>query len=540
MKVLCVSPAFPETYWGHERALRLIGKRALLPPLGLLTVAALLPADWEVRLVDMSVQSLEDVDLLWADVVFLSGMLVQHESMRQIATRARTLGTPVVAGGPHATATPDAIAPYVDCVVVGEAEDLMAELCAALLAQPRALPPRLVASGRPDLKRLPPPRYDLLDVDAYHAMGVQWGRGCPFNCEFCDIVELYGRRPRTKQPAQLCRELDAILATGFRGSLFVVDDNFVGNRHETRAMLGPLGVWMREHGFPFLIFTEASIDLAGCDDLMEQMVAAGFDCVFVGIETPSPAALRESNKTQNLRVDLDRAVDKMIRAGLDVMAGFIMGFDADDAAALDRQRAWVLRSPIPQAMIGVLTALPGTQLERRLDREGRLLARSSGETFGRPNFRTKLPESVLLACYRRTLAQLYEPEAYFARCLRALELHPRSQAPFGLRWTYALRCLLGSIWRQGIRSDYRSAYWRFLGRVLRRTPRRIARALALAIAGEHMIGYTRDAVLPRLSSAIDLLAQEERGLLVARKAQAHRGPHRAPARAATDAAEATG
>jgi radical SAM superfamily enzyme YgiQ (UPF0313 family) len=509
MKVLCVSPLFPETYWGQEHALRLIGKRALLPPLGLLTVAALLPPDWEVRLCDMNVAPLEDSDLAWADVVFLSGMLVQRPSMLEVAARARAVGKTIVAGGPHATATPDAVAPYVDCIVVGEAEDVIAPLCSALEADPTALPPRFVARDRPQLKTLPPPRYDLLDVAAYHAIGVQWGRGCPFNCEFCDIVELFGRRPRTKVPEQLCRELDALLATGFRGSLFVVDDNFVGNRKQTLALLGPLGAWMRKHDFPFQIFTEASVDLAGCDDLIAGMVAAGFDCVFLGIETPSPAALREAHKLQNLVMDLDQAVEKLIRSGLDVMAGFIMGFDADDAAALDRQRAWVLRSPIPQAMVGVLTALPGTQLARRLEREGRLTERSSGETFGRPNFRTKLPEAVLLESYSGALAQIYEPEQYFARCLRALELRPGTDARFSLPWTYALRCVAGSVWRQGVTGNYRGAYWRFLGRALLRAPRRIARAIALAIAGEHMIRYTQESVLPRLADAVAEVRRED-------------------------------
>jgi radical SAM superfamily enzyme YgiQ (UPF0313 family) len=518
MKVLCVSPAFPETYWGHEHALRLIGKRALLPPLGLLTVAALLPSDWEVRLCDMNVRPLDDADLDWADVVFLSGMLVQRPSMLEVAARARAAGKTIVAGGPHATATPDAVAPYVDCVVAGEAEDVMVELCSALVdaveGRRTPLPVRFKAAGKPDLKRLPPPRYDLLDIHAYHAIGVQWGRGCPFNCEFCDIVELFGRRPRTKEPAQLCRELDALLATGFRGSLFVVDDNFVGNRKETSALLGPLGEWMRGHGFPFQIFTEASIDLAGQDDLIAKMVAAGFDCVFVGIETPSKEALRETRKIQNLAVDLDQAIRKLIRSGLDVMAGFIMGFDADDAEALDRQRAWVLGSPIPQAMIGILTALPGTQLERRLAREGRLVERSSGETFGRPNFKTKLAESTLLGTYRAALEQIYRPEAYFARCLRALELRPRTDARMRLPWGYALRCVLGSLWHQGVTGSYRGAYWRFLGRVLLRTPRRIARAISLAVAGEHMIRYTSESVLPRLEGAIEQALLEQRDLRV--------------------------
>jgi radical SAM superfamily enzyme YgiQ (UPF0313 family) len=508
MKVLCLWPQFPETYWGHEHALRLIGKRALLPPLGLLTVAALLPSDWDVRLCDTNVRALDDEELDWADVVFLSGMLVQRPSMLKLAARARARGKLIVAGGPHATATPDALAPFVDTIVVGEAEDLMDSLCAALQGDRDSLPPRFVASGRPDLRKLPPPRYDLLDVDAYHVIGVQWGRGCPFRCEFCDIVELFGRQSRTKAPEQFCRELDAVVATGFRGPLFVVDDNFVGNRKETLKLLDPLTAWMRRHRFPFQILTEASIDLAGCEELMTKMVAAGFDSVFVGIETPSRAALRETHKGQNLAVDLNEAVEKMIRAGLDVSAGFIMGFDADDAEALDRQRRWVLRSPIPQAMLGILTALPGTELERRLSREGRLIEASTGETFGRTNFKTKLPEEVLLRTYAGALAQIYEPERYFERCLRAIELRPQAGSAANLPWRYAVACLLRSIWRQGVRGSYRGAYWRFLGKVVRRAPRRIARAVAMAIAGEHMIRYTREAVLPRLEMAIEEVRRE--------------------------------
>jgi radical SAM superfamily enzyme YgiQ (UPF0313 family) len=506
MKVLCVSPSFPETYWGHEHALRLIGKRALLPPLGLLTVAALLPKHWEVRLCDMNVRTLDDADLDWADVVFLSGMLVQRPSMLDVAARAHARGTIVVAGGPHATATPEAIAPYVDAVVIGEAEELIKPLCAALEAG--KLPDRFSAATRPDLKCLPPPRYDLLDISAYHAIGVQWGRGCPFRCEFCDIIEMFGRQPRTKEPAQLCRELDALLATGFRGTLFVVDDNFVGNRKATLAMLDPLGDWMRTHHFPFQILTEASIDLAGCDDLIGKMVSAGFDCVFVGIETPSPEALRETQKSQNLATDLQSSVEKLVRSGLEVTAGFIMGFDADDAKALERQREWILRSPIPQAMLGLLTALPGTQLERRLQREGRLRESSSGETFARPNFHTKLPEPTLLRSYRNALEQIYQPEEYFARCLRALELRPKGDSFVGLPLGYALRCFVSSLWHQGVRGSYRRAYWKYLGRVLRRAPKRLARAVSLAVAGEHMIRYTRESVLPRLTEAIADAEQE--------------------------------
>jgi len=446
-----------------------------------------------------------------------------------VAARARAMGKTIVAGGPHATATPDALAPYVDTIVIGEAEDLIAPLCEALLGDRAALPARFAGTERPNLKQTPTPRYDLLDIKAYHAMGVQWGRGCPFSCEFCDIVEMFGRRPRTKEPTQFCRELESILATGFRGSVFVVDDNFVGNRKETLGLLGPLDEWMRTHNFPFQFFTEASVDLAGCKDLMAGMVAAGFDCVFVGIETPSPAALRETHKGQNLAVDLNAAIETLIRSGLDVNAGFIMGFEADDGAALDRQREWILRSPIPQAMIGILTALPGTQLERRLTREGRLIERASGETFGRANFKTKVPEATLLDTYRATLQQIYSAKEYFARCMRALRLRPRAKGHFSLPWRYALRCVLSSMWRQGVRGKYRKAYWRFLGQVLRHTPQRLPRAVALAVAGEHMICYTSEAVLPRLASAIEEVRQEEAAdALQAGKVHGHCGPWHLP------------
>ena len=473
MRILCLYPAFPRTYWGHESSLRLMGKRSLLPPLGLLTVAALLPKDWEVRLCDLNVQALAPGDLQWADAVFLSGMLVQRDSLLELAARARAAGKVVVVGGPVATTSPELLTPYADCVVSGEAEELMAPLCEAL-AKGAELPARMAAPRRPELGTLPPPRYDLLDVDAYHSLSVQWSRGCPFNCEFCDIIEVFGRHPRTKSPAQLCSELDAILATGF----------------------------------PFQFYSEASINLAASDDLVEAMVRAGFDSVFVGIETPSTEALRETHKAQNLAVNLHDAVEKLARGGLDVSAGFIVGFDSDDAAAIERQREWIASSCIPQAMVGILGALPGTQLERRLIREDRMLERSSGETFGRANFRTKMDELELLDSYRRLLAAVYAPAAYFERVSRVLELRPRGDSHFSLPWLYALRCVASSMLHQGLLGRYRKVYWRFLGRALWRTPSRMARAFSLAISGEHMIRYTAEDVLPRLQLAIEQVRAE--------------------------------
>jgi radical SAM superfamily enzyme YgiQ (UPF0313 family) len=487
-----------------------MGKRALLPPLGLLTVAALLPKDWEVRLCDLNVRPLAADEVAWADAVFLSGMLVQRQSLLALAAQAKAAGKIVVIGGPVATTSPELLAPHADCVVSGEAEELMEMLCEAL-AKGQPLPQRMVASRRPELVSLPPPRYDLLETSAYHSLSVQWSRGCPFNCEFCDIIEVFGRRPRAKTPAQLCHELDTLLATGFRGNVFLSDDNLVGNKVETLRLLSVLEDWMKRHRFPFQFYAEASINLAQSDKLMDAMVRAGFDSVFVGIETPSTEALRESHKAQNLAVDLQAAVNQLVRHGLDVSAGFIVGFDSDDAAAIERQREWIAGSCIPQAMVGILAALPGTQLERRLIGEDRMLERSSGETFGRPNFRTKMDEVQLLVGYHGLLASLYAPTAYFARASRVLELRPHSDARFSLRWPYALRCVLASLLYQGVLGRYRAAYWRFLGRALWRTPRRMASAFSLAVSGEHMIRYTAEDVLPRLQLAIEQASVQLRG-----------------------------
>jgi radical SAM superfamily enzyme YgiQ (UPF0313 family) len=502
MRVLCVYPAFPKTYWGAEYSLPLVGRKALLPPLGLLTVAALLPKDWSIRLCDLNVRPLAPGELEWADVVFLSGMLIQRDSLHRVARTARALGKRVVAGGAYASTSPQALAPYVDCVVVGEAEDLMPSLVEALERGGR-LPARLQASERPDVTRIPVPRFDLLDIEAYQSIGVQWSRGCPFNCEFCDIIEIFGRHPRTKSADQLCRELDAIYALGHRGAVFVVDDNFVGNKVEARRMLGPLARWMRAHGDPFGLYTEASLNLAVDDGLIDAMVEAGFNAVFLGIETPSEQALRETQKLQNTVLSPDAAVQKLITRGLDVMAGFIVGFDVDDEAAIARQREWIGRSPIPLAMVGILTALPGTQLERRLAREGRLLHDSEGDSFGRPNFQTRLDEVALLEDYAGLLGHLYSPREFFARASRSLELRPAGEGRFRRALPYALGCLSRSLVTQGVRSTYRSEYWRYLWRTVRRTPRRLGRAIALAINGEHMIRYTSEDVLPRLRRAIE-------------------------------------
>ncbi len=528
MRVLCIWPEFPVTYWGCEYTLRLLGKRAALPPLGLLTVAALLPSRWQVRLCDTNVRALDPADLEWASVVFLSGMLIQRPSLEELAIAARACGKPVVIGGAYASTSPDAVAPFADCVVVGEAEELMPELVAAVESG-APLPRRLQAPMRPDVTRTPTPRYELLDPSAYQSIGLQLSRGCPFNCEFCDIIEIFGRTPRIKTAPQILAELDAIYATGFRGAVFFVDDNFIGNKVQTRRILPRVAAWMRAHGDPFFLYTEASLNLATDDGLIDAMVDAGFGWVFIGIETPSPQALRETQKLQNTVVDPDAGVRKLTARGLEVMAGFIVGFDADDAAAIERERDWIRRAPIPLAMVGLLTALPGTQLERRLLREGRLRELSGGEFFGRTNFVTRLDEAALLDGYARLLADIYAPAAYFERALRALALCPAERSRFRMPARQLLAWLGRSLWHQGVRSRYRAAYWRYLAQVARRCPRRLARAVGLALLGEHMIRYTAEDVLPRLRHARDELERERRSGRRFEPVAVHDEGERAPA-----------
>ena len=499
MHALLVHPAFPKTYWGMEYARLLTRRSALLPPLGLLTVAALLPSDWSVRLIDMSVEPLLEKDLNWADVVFVGAMQIQRESFHDVIRRAHLFGKTVVVGGAYPTTEPEA-ARDADCVVIGESEELIGPLCHDIAVG--AIKPRYTADDRPDITRSPVPRYDLLRIEAYQSIGVQFSRGCPFNCEFCDIIEVFGRVPRTKTPDQLLREFDAIYTAGFRGMLFLVDDNFIGNKREAKAMLPAVADWMRTKDYPFDIYTEASINLAADDRLIELMLDAGFSSVFIGIETPSQESLAETQKIQNLHLDLTLAVEKLTRKGLEVMAGFIVGFDADDAGIFERQFTFIQNSPIPMAMVVILSALPGSQLWRRLENEGRLVEGWSGENFGRANFRTRMPESALLEGYKKLLTDLYDPDAYFARCLRVLDLWPSKRpSRFQFPVRYALGTLLRTIWRQGIRAPYRGAFWRFVGKALWRAPNLLARSVAHAVNGEHAIRFTHEDVVPRLASA---------------------------------------
>ena len=432
-------------------------------------------------------------------------MLVQAGSMREVLVRAGRLGKVTVVGGPAPTTSPDAF-PEATHVFVGEAEGRLDRLVSAL-ERPGSVTNRIVSPpglDRPDLAIARVPRFDLCALDRYATYAIQVSRGCPFSCEFCDIIEIFGRAPRVKSPAQVLAELEALRGLGARGPLFVVDDNFIGNRRAAAAILPEIARWQREHLHPFELLTEASLDLASEPALLASMVDAGFTAVFVGIETPNSASLKETGKTQNLRLDPGEAVSVLTRAGLEVFAGFIVGFDGDGPDIFDRQIAFISSLPIPRAMVGMLTALPGTALWRRLDREHRLSGGAAGDQFDLPNFAPAMGERALVAGYRRLLAALFTADAYFRRCARHLEEAPLTAVP--LR-PGALPTFLRALWRLGVVSSRRWYFWRLLATGLRRAGLlAIPRAVTLAILGEHLIRYTEEEVLPRLDRALATLA----------------------------------
>src|SRR3984885_2439368 len=407
LKVLLVWPRFPPSFWGFEGVLEMLPEAAMTPPLGLISVAALCPAAWTLRLLDHAFDEVRDEDLQWADLILISAMHAQRADAVDICRRARAAGTRTFVGGPWASSDPDAVQLEADHVMVGEAEEAFAAIAIALEQGTAQALYRV--NDKPDMSRSPIPRFDLLRRNMYTSMPVQFSRGCPFQCEFCDIITIYGRKPRLKSPAQLIAELDLLRKLGWRNEVFIVDDNFIGNAKNALQLALDLGAWGKKHKNPFSFYTEASIDLADRPDLMAAMVEANFMYVFIGIETPSAEALKGSRKFQNLRRDNVQQVKLIQASGLWVLAGFIVGFDSDDDTIFARQLEFIEKTDIAWAMAGVLQAPPTTALFDRMKREGRLIEDSEALTnFSAPNFRTVLPLPVLLRGLSNLLVGLYE------------------------------------------------------------------------------------------------------------------------------------
>ncbi len=482
MNTLLVYPEFPETFWSFKHALKFIRKRASLPPLGLLTVAAMLPAHWEKRLVDMNVRNLDEQDLAWADLVFVSAMAVQRNSAQQVLTRCKAMGRTIVAGGPLFTAEHEQFE-MVDHFVLNEAELTLPPFLSDLeQGQAQRL---YTTSAFPDIRQTPAPLWNLLEMKRYATMAVQYSRGCPYDCEFCNITALFGHRPRVKNAEQITRELDGLYQLGWRGGVFFVDDNFIGNKKHLKESLLPALIAWRKNKIGMTFHTEVSINLADDEELMDMMVKAGFNMVFIGIETPADESLAECNKKQNRRRDMLEDIRRIQRSGMQVQGGFIIGFDSDTPSIFQRQIEFIQKSGIVTAMVGLLQAPVGTRLYERLKREGRLLGRFSGNNVdGGTNILPKMSLDVLHKGYKTVINTLYAPQNYYARVKTFLQEYQPPKIKFGFDFEYIL-ALFRSIVQLGILDEARLHYWKLFFWTLFRRPRLFPLAIAFSIYGYH-------------------------------------------------------
>ena len=482
MKILLVYPEFPDTFWSFKHALKFIHKKASAPPLGLLTVAAMLPTEWEKKLVDLNVASLTTKDLAWADWVFISAMVVQRDSARELIARCKMAGVKVVAGGPLFTLEYEQF-PEVDHFVLNEAEltlppflEDLANGCAQRV---------YTTTEFADIQKTPAPLWRLANFKYYDSVSIQFSRGCPFSCDFCNITSMLGHLPRTKTPGQIIAELDDLYAAGWRRNVFFVDDNFIGNKREIKSELLPALIEWRKGkvGMPFN--TEASINLADDGELLSLMTQAGFDTVFVGIETPNEGSLTECSKSQNKGRDLVESVKKLQRAGLQVQGGFIVGFDNDPLSIFQQQIDFIQKSGIVTAMVGLLQAPLGTRLYERLKHEGRLTNEISGDNVdGSTNIIPRMGLKKLQDGYRKILEQIYAPAAYYERVKTFLREYQPPKIRMHLELQYVL-ALGRSIYQFGIRGMERIQYWRLFFWTLFHRPRLFPLAITFSIMGFH-------------------------------------------------------
>ncbi|GAB4529768.1 MAG: B12-binding domain-containing radical SAM protein [Pleurocapsa sp.] len=512
MKALLIYPLFPQTFWSYDKILELVDRKVLLPPLGLITVAAILPQEWEFKLVDRNVRDVTEAEWEWADIVIFSAMIVQKPDLLNQIVAAKQRGKLVAVGGPYATSLPgEPKQAGADFLVLDEGEITLPMFIEAINRGETEGTFR--TTEKPDVTQTPIPRYDLLELDAYDSMSVQFSRGCPFQCEFCDIIVLYGRKPRTKTPAQLLKELNFLYDLGWRRAIFMVDDNFIGNKRNVKLLLKELKVWQEKHQYPFHFNTEASVDLAADPELMELMVQCGFNAVFLGIETPDEASLQFTRKFQNTRNSLSDTVNAIIKAGLRPMAGFIIGFDGEKSGAGQRIIQFVEQAAIPTAMFGMLQALPLTALWNRLEEEQRLrdTTRKDINQTTLMNFIPTRPIEDIAREYIEAFWTLYEPERYLDRVYRCfLQLGaPPYKTPFKMPSWVDLRALGIVIWRQGFKRSTRWKFWRHLLGILRHNPGVWEHYLTMCAHNEHFLEYrqiVRDEIEAQLA---EFQAQEK-------------------------------
>ena len=520
MRVLLVYPLFPKTFWSYEKILELVNRKVLLPPLGLVTVAALLPQEWEFKLVDRNIRAVTEEEWAWADVCIFSAMIVQKEDLLDQIQEAKRRGKRVAVGGPYPTSVPsEASSAGADYLILDEGEITLPMFVEAI--------GRGSASGtfrtmeKPDVTTTPIPRFDLLEFDAYDSMSVQFSRGCPFQCEFCDIIVLYGRKPRTKNPDQLLAELDYLYKLGWRRGVFMVDDNFIGNKRNVKLLLKELKVWQAEYQYPFRFNTEASVDLGQDPELMELMVECNFDAVFLGIETPDEESLQLTKKFQNTRNSLADSVEAITRAGLRPMAGFIIGFDGEKSGSGDRIVRFAEQTAIPTTTFAMLQALPHTALWHRLEKEGRLQDKDGNiNQTTLMNFIPTRPLEDIAREYVEAFWELYDAERFLDRTYRCFLMlgAPKCKAPFKMPNWVDLRALLIVIWRQGVKRKTRWKFWHHLFSIFKRNPAVWEHYLTVCAHNEHFLEYrqiVRDQIEGQLA---EFLAQEaERSVSIAER-----------------------
>jgi len=481
MNTLLLYPAFPDTFWSFKHALKFIHKKAAFPPLGLLTVASMMPRRWPKRLIDINVTKLKDKDLKWADSVFISAMAVQRESARQLITRCNNAGLKVIAGGPLFTEE-HAEFETVDHFLLNEAELTLPSFLDDLKRGSAAKVYR--TSEFADIRKTPPPMWGLIDMRRYAAMNIQFSRGCPFNCDFCNITALLGHRVRIKTAGQIIAELDGIYDLGWRGQVFFVDDNFIGNKKYLMDELLPAIIEWQKDKKQICFNTEASVNLADNDPLMEMMVKAGFESVFIGIETPAEEGLAECNKRQNKNRDLVESVKRMQRAGLQVQGGFIVGFDSDTPSIFQRQIDFIQKSGIVTAMVGLLNAPPGTRLYKRMKLEGRLAGLISCNTDGTTNIIPRMDLKVLSEGYKKIMGHIYSPKVYYERVRTFLQEYNAPKTRVQMDFQRFMAFFRSSI-RLGIFGRERFQYWKLLLWTLRKRPGLMPLAITFAIYGHH-------------------------------------------------------
>ncbi len=484
MNILMVYPMYPDTFWSFKHALKFVSKKASFPPLGLLTVAAMLPKDWCKKLIDMNANQLMDDDILWADIVFISAMSIQSESANEVIKRCKKLNAKIAAGGPLFTSSPE-LYQNIDYLILNEAEITLPQFLSDLNeGKPKQ---KYTSEDWANITTTPLPLWDLVPMSNYTSMNLQYSRGCPFDCDFCDITVLYGRRPRTKTKEQVLAELDALYFTGWRGPVFFVDDNFIGNKAKLKKEILPAIIeWNEKRKNPFYFNTEVSINLADDDTMMQLMVKAGFEAVFIGIESPNEESLIECNKIQNRNRDLIQSVKKIQLAGLEVQGGFIVGFDSDPPTIFDKLTKFIQESGIVTAMVGLLNAPQGTKLQKRLLNEGRLLNDFTGNnTDFSINFIPHMNSEVLINGYKKILNTIYSPKYYYERVMRFMkDFEPKKKKVFHLNPNYIL-ALFRSIFKLGVVGEERIYFWKLFFWSLFRKPQLFSLAILFTIYGFH-------------------------------------------------------